>query len=848
MKNLDRYTITALWIADFLTDEIRRIMLAISKCTSLTEADTMLDEFNAACKTAAHHVLKTNSAAMAKISDDCRMFGFAESELSRRLHIQDHEHTDKVTVVTWDYNEMLLFLFSGIDPAEKKLQGKLTTKLYEKAKVGFRTLVSSLIGRGCYADIGGKTRRYVFFAASAGQMRKQRFVLLREDMYKKHYEALTLGLTEEKINEKGGCLASKYLPYVSLAMSSGKKADWFDPDKMIIIPDKSVDLTAVVDTITPEFDVVREERSDIHNPINDGIGFYWRHDPHWKPCNIQIRYPYTKGLLTPLNLISLFKIYGREPIVTDIYGTSHHLVREGIEVVFTESQMKMAGYFDSLEEFRDACKLYNREFVTLNDDSGYADTAELPYQTMQSLVSATDDDLTQIAAKSINNMKELLTPAGALHALGTDRKTQSGFQKSLSLLPELLGDAYTKEAVAALYDQKFRIANSGKLETNGKYHYIVPDPFALFEALFLGLKPVGSLCAGEVYVKGIESGKKVDVLRSPHMHTTEHAIETVAPYRKAFRFMDTKALYINIHDMLPFRLMCDFDGDIALVDDNPILIDTAESCNEGLVPLHYNAQKAHKKLLNIDAIIEAIFSASDFNKIGIYSIYAVKLLASENPDLAVLAKLAAAGNFAIDAVKTGAAIELPKDIEKALRKLDKPAWWKYDHQTEAHPYTDEEYWNAELTQPSNGVIDRIGRIVRNSVPAKAELNVEADPNLWAKMVIDPRRKTLIGVVDAFKDCARRNAAEWNEIFRRRPDLRENWEEAAAIAEKKLKAATAEIVAAANGDVMAAYDTIARALFKYPAETSFKRFFWSVFGDIAAEVIKSNLEKAEETAA
>ena len=407
MKNLDRYTLTALWLADFLTDEIRRIILDTSRCTSLTEADTKLDEFISAAKTASHRILKTNPTAMAKISDDCRMFGFAESELSRRLKIMDGDHTDKLTVITWDYTEMLLFMLSNIDPAEKKLQGKLTAKLYEKAKVGFRILVSALISRGCYADIGGKTRRYVFFAASAGQMRKQRFVLLRDDMYKKHNEALTLGLTEEKINTSGGVLASKWLPYKSLCMSSGKKADWFDPDKMIIIPDKSIDLTAVVDTITPEYDVVREKRSDIHNPINDGIGFYWRHDPHWKPCNIQIRYPYTKGLLTPLNLISLFKIYGREPIVTDIYGTSHHLVREGIEVVFTESQMKMAGYFDSLAEFRDACKLYNREFVILNDDSGYADTAELPYQTMQSLVSATDDDLTQIAAKSIKaNLQE----------------------------------------------------------------------------------------------------------------------------------------------------------------------------------------------------------------------------------------------------------------------------------------------------------------------------------------------------------------------------------------------------------------------------------------------------------
>ncbi len=215
---------------------------------------------------------------------------------------------------------------------------------------------------------------------------------------------------------------------------------------------------------------------------------------------------------------------------------------------------------------------------------------------------------------------------------------------------------------------------------------------------------------------------------------------------------------------------------------------------------------------------------------------------SEN-NMKVLAMLAAAGNFAIDAVKTGASIELPKGIEKQLRKLDKAAWWKYAHQTEDHPYTDSEYWDAELAQPGNGAIDRIGRIVRNTVPAKAELNITADPNLWAKMVTDPCRKTVIGVVDAFKDAARRNASEWKQIFRKRPDLRENWEEAAVIADKKLIAARAEIVAAAKGDVMGAYDTIARALFKYPAETAFKRFFWSVFGDIAAEVIKSNLEKA-----
>ncbi len=226
----------------------------------------------------------------------------------------------------------------------------------------------------------------------------------------------------------------------------------------------------------------------------------------------------------------------------------------------------------------------------------------------------------------------------------------------------------------------------------------------------------------------------------------------------------------------------------------------------------------------------------------------MKLLAGDHPDVTTLAKLAAAGNYAIDAVKTGAMIELPKDIEKSLRKPDKPSWWRYNHQTEAHPYTDDVYWDEELNVPGCGVIDRIGRIILETVPSKASLQVEADPSLWAKMVSDPRRKTLVGVIDVFKDCARRNAAAWNELFAKRPDLHDDWIAAGAISEQKITAARQEIITAANGDLMGAYDTITRGLFKYPSETSFKRFYWQVFGDLAADVIRTNLEVRQESIA
>ncbi len=264
MKNLDRYTITALWLPDFLSETVRNIIINICNCTDLLAVDKLLDTFCAETQNDTE-VLHTNPAAMAKISEDCRMYGFAESELSRRLGIKDGEHTDKITVITWEYDTLVYFMLKNIDPAEIKLQPKLTSRVYDKARQGFRNLVSSLIKNGGYATIDGKENKYCFFGASAGQMRKQRFALLREDVYQEHNEALCLGLTEEKINDAGGILASKWLPYKMLCMSSGRKETWFDIDKVVVVPDRSINLTAVVDTVTTDYDVVRGERNDIEN-------------------------------------------------------------------------------------------------------------------------------------------------------------------------------------------------------------------------------------------------------------------------------------------------------------------------------------------------------------------------------------------------------------------------------------------------------------------------------------------------------------------------------------------------------------------------------------------------------
>ena len=107
---------------------------------------------------------------------------------------------------------------------------------------------------------------------------------------------------------------------------------------------------------------------------------------------------------------------------------------------------------------------------------------------------------------------------------------------------------------------------------------------------------------------------------------------------------------------------------------------------------------------------------------------------------------------------------------------------------------------------------------------------------------------MIGIIDVFKDLARRNAAEWDALLQKRPDLYEDLETCAALTEKRLAAARQAILDAAKGDRDAAYDTITRGLFRYPGETSFKRFYWQIFGDMAAEVIRTNLTQTESEVA
>ena len=67
-------------------------------------------------------------------------------------------------------------------------------------QVYFFDVVKSILQNGFIMN--GK--KYVFFSASAGQIRTKKFVAVREDLLNEHWNTLTAGLTFDEINAKGG--------------------------------------------------------------------------------------------------------------------------------------------------------------------------------------------------------------------------------------------------------------------------------------------------------------------------------------------------------------------------------------------------------------------------------------------------------------------------------------------------------------------------------------------------------------------------------------------------------------------------------------------------------------------
>lgn len=428
-------------------------------------------------------------------------------------------------------------------------------------KVYYYEVAESIIKNGFYMN----GEKYVFFSASAGQIRTKKFVAVKESSLARCIDKLTCGLSLESINAQGGINVNKYLAYLALCNSATDLWEDFDIDKCIVVDDFETNVRGVVDYITVEDGAITRQEMDVPITHTDGCGMIL---PSVSKKNFMVRLPWVKGLLASFPFDKFVREANRRNsrvnhgLITDIYGVQHDVLAEGIQIIFTKSQFKTAKYFDSWQQYQENFKKYGCTAGKCNVEEDYIPNAQFNYQMLQTLNEMTDGELETLAAATNRKITAIASDRNTmLQVFGATAHDQrkDPFQECLCLYPELLQDAYCTESLRSIKAKLIKDGRGGRLDINGKYLFLLPDLYAACEHWFLGEEvPKGLLADGEVYCRVYPKHEKLDCLRSPHLYR-EHAIRrnVCSNNIERKRWFTTDALYTSSYDLISKILQFD---------------------------------------------------------------------------------------------------------------------------------------------------------------------------------------------------------------------------------------------------------------------------------------------------
>lgn len=411
-----------------------------------------------------------------------------------------------------------------------------------------------------------KGEKYIYFTSSAGQIRTKKCVFIKESVWKKYEKTIMCGLTLDKINEKGGNNPNKHLAYLALINSATDEWKEFDIDKCIVVEDFETNIIGDYDYVDGETYDITITKGEVLIPHTDGCGIMLPNAFGSKQVNTMVRLPWVKGLLGVFAFDKFIEYNGCSPVIKDIYGKEHDVLKEDIQVIFTKSQFKLWKYYNSFDEYKEYFKKYNCQAGITNPERERIKDATINYQMLQTLTNVTEEDIMDIARPSIDEMNELCSSIDNLKKiLGINpyNINKTWTQKCIELYPDLIGDGYFKESIKQAKDSKLKRYRAGSLKVNGKYTFILPDLYAFCEWLFMGIEqPKGLLDNKEIFCWLFRKSEEVDVLRSPHLFK-EHAIRKNIAFNGSERqleireWFETNAIYTSTHDMISKILMFD---------------------------------------------------------------------------------------------------------------------------------------------------------------------------------------------------------------------------------------------------------------------------------------------------
>lgn len=560
--------------------------------------------------------------------------------------------------------------------------------------------------------------KYVYFASSAGQIRTKKAVFVREDLLNANWNRLSCGLSIDEVNNKGGMNLNKYNAYLALCNSATESWEDFDIDRCIVVEDFETNVITEVDYVDDRDYSITRQTMPVPIPHTDGCGMI---SPEISDKNFMVRLPWTKGLLGVFDFKRFITEHNCSSKVKDIWGKEWDIFEDNIQIILTKSQLKMAAYYDSWDEYKEKFKKYDCHAGKCNIEEDYFKKASINYQMIQSFIDYKDSELKQMCSDSVSLINGICSDKNIQLELfgikeGKPHSKYNGMQKCLLEYNGLIKDNYFREQLRDFRKKLIKDLYSAKFRVNGYYTFLLPDFYAFSEWLFMGVKiPNGLLADGEVYCKLHKTGQEIDCLRSPHLYF-EHAIRNNVTNPEIEKWFTTNACYTSTHDVISKVLQFDVDGDKTLILQDENIINVAKRNQIGVVPLYYNMRKAEKERVTSESRYRGLSTAFTGGNIGVVSNNISKIKNSQEirtPEtrqeaIDCLKYLCMVNNEVIDFAKTLYKSTPPKHIKETISKyVNKklPAFFTYakdksDNQVE--PINDCIVNRIKTLYPENG--------------------------------------------------------------------------------------------------------------------------------------------------
>lgn len=378
--------------------------------------------------------------------------------------------------------------------------------------------------------------KYKRFVGTTNGVKKETIVFICEKNKDGNlvYENLCLRVDNGR-NLSSMLVPAKFEAYKSLSCSSSIPVS--TPNGVIVVKDCFTEFYAdyinLDDTNSIEPEMTIKHNQKIELDANDGFGLItpklaekWsseiKEDYVFSGCCI--RNSYCKGMLFPFDF-QLFadKYCNGNYIVTDIWGNNYDI--RSVELVLTESMLKLWNSYDSLEHYLKCCNENGYTFaITKITPKKLDNTRNLNYQFIQSY-DLTDEEIYQLALPTINEIKSamgadvnksILFLKGMSVSENDLSSIESDFIKALMIDDRMINDPFVRGKIYHLIRKRIDQAKIGVLRVNGNYSILSGDPFSLCQSMF-GLEVTGILKANECYSEywNQKNETKVACFRAP---------------------------------------------------------------------------------------------------------------------------------------------------------------------------------------------------------------------------------------------------------------------------------------------------------------------------------------------